>query len=266
MAFGDFFLGSNPRTEQISRFKPQQISIMDQLGQRASQGLKNLNLGFSPIRENEYKQFQTRTVPGLLERLQFSGGAGTGNSSALGEQLGGAAQDLHGQLAAQEAQYNLAHQNALMNQLNMALQPQYDTVQHSAQPGLAQYLMQGLGAALPVAAGAYFGAPAAAGMAGLGALGALGSSFSGSQQAPQQIHSSPTPYQTMPTQVPQFMPQLTPQQQLINTVFGGNISDRTSRLLSSLQGKTGANVSQSFNQQLTPREQLLLAALAGGQR
>jgi len=164
MALMDFLFGQPARTEQISRFTPQQTQMLNRGGAYGMQGLQNLapqyqqlmqGLDFNPIEQNAMRQFQQQTVPGLAERFSSMGSGGAQGSSAFAQSLGGAGADLSSQLGALGAQYGLQRGqlggqllgqqgNIFGNLANMGMQPQFDTMQYGAQPGLLQSLLGGM--------------------------------------------------------------------------------------------------------------------------
>lgn len=153
MAYGSsLFTGRPEEIRQLPTKTPQQLGWANQSGQQASQGLANTNLAFSPIRQEIMKQFETQTIPGLLERLQYSQGSGRLGGSDLEASLGGALKNLGGQLGAQESQYNLSKHGALLNQLGMGLQPQFETAISPETGGIWGQSAQGFGQALPLMA------------------------------------------------------------------------------------------------------------------
>jgi len=148
----NIFTGSSGRTEQVNRFNPQQMQQQAAAGQLGLQGIQNTSMDFNKVRPRIMREFQTNTVPGLLERLQGFQGAGVGNSSALGQQLGGALENLGENLYGQEQQFNLQKFQNLLQAFQQGQQSPWDTIQHAAQPGLLNYLAGGAGQALGSAA------------------------------------------------------------------------------------------------------------------
>lgn len=153
----DFFFGSSPKTEQLSRFTPQQqglqnqgIQSLMQLLQGNTQGIGGAPSSFEPFAQRARTQFETQTVPGLAERFTALGGQ---NSSAFQGALGQAGAGLEEGLAAQGSQYGL-QQNSQIQQLMQLLlglssQPGFENVIHQGQPGLFQSAAKGAGSALP---------------------------------------------------------------------------------------------------------------------
>jgi hypothetical protein len=164
MAFMDFLFGSPARQEQISRFTPQQLQMLNQGGTYGMQGLQNLapqyqqlmqGLNFDPIEQNAMRQFQQTTIPSLAERFSGMGAGGSQRSSAFAQSLGGAGADLMSQLGALRAQYGLQRGqlggqllgqqgNIFGNLASLGMQPQFDVMQYGAQPGLLPSLLGGM--------------------------------------------------------------------------------------------------------------------------
>lgn len=136
-------------------------------------GLENNNFDFKPIANEAIERFQTQIAPSIAERLGSLGGQSKGGS-ALPGYLSAAGAGLSRGLAAQQSQYSLQQQaqqtdllrtllgsllgsqqlqsGNLQSLLGLGAQPRFQGLAHEAQPGLKQYLAQGAGAALPLAA------------------------------------------------------------------------------------------------------------------
>lgn len=172
------FFGSPGGIKQLQRFAPGQTQGLDQVLQMGLQGLQNPTQGFAPIEAQQRRDFQTKTIPGIAERFT-SQGSGL-QSSSFRNALGQSATDLDTNLAAMRANYGLANQNNLQGLLRMGLEPQFDYLDQSADPGLGGQLLGGLGqgaaSSLPEIIklfGSGVGSGAGAGLAsGLGGLGA----------------------------------------------------------------------------------------------
>lgn len=74
---------------------------------------------FGPIAQEQTRQFQQQTVPGLAERFTSAGGQ---RSSAFRQQLGQAGSDLASRLAALQAEHNVGQQQAGMQNQGLNLQ------------------------------------------------------------------------------------------------------------------------------------------------
>ncbi len=140
MAWYDFLTGTPQRNEQIQRFNPQQQAGMNQALQQSLSGLQGpLGSGFQPIAQQARSNFSQQTIPGLAERFT-SMGSGSLSSPAFASQLGQAGAGLEEGLAAQQAGFGLQERQFLQNLLGLGLTPQFDTVQHSAKPGMFQQI------------------------------------------------------------------------------------------------------------------------------
>jgi hypothetical protein len=145
----DFFFGSKPRTEQISRFTPQQQGLQNQSIQQLLQMLQQgqgQSPSFEPIAQKARTQFQTQTIPSLAERFTSMGNR---HSGAFKAALGNAGAGLEEGLAALGSQYGL-QQNAQNQQLlqllgSLGSQQGAENLVYEGQPGALQGLAGGLG-------------------------------------------------------------------------------------------------------------------------
>ena len=147
--------------------------------QMAFSQLQSPQQGFAPIAQQARSQFESQTLPSLVE--QFTAGAPSGErSSAFAGALGSAGAGLEQNLAAMGSQYGLQQQGQAQNLLGMGLTPQN---QHMYQPEgqsgimqLLQMLAKGAGGA---GAGFMMGGPAGALAGGLGGFGSGASDWLG---------------------------------------------------------------------------------------
>jgi len=133
--FGDFFMGTKERTTQTPNFNPQQMTALQQLLGSSMQGLQGNKFDFAPIEQQARQGFQQQTVPGIAERFSQMGSDGGQRSSAFAGSLGQAGAGLEGNLASMRQGYGMQQQGNLMQQLQMALQPQFSTQFRPAQSG-----------------------------------------------------------------------------------------------------------------------------------
>jgi len=109
-----FFMGNKGEEQQFQKFTPEQQSALDQLLKQGSE-----SSDFSGIENLAQKRFQEETIPSIAERFTSMGAGGQG-SSAFQSSLGRAGSDLESQLAGLRSQHG-------MQQLQMGLQPRFDT-------------------------------------------------------------------------------------------------------------------------------------------
>jgi len=154
-----------------SAYNEQQQGGFMQALQMALSQLQNPQQGFAPIAQQARSQFETQTLPSLIE--QFTAGAPSGErSSAFAGALGSAGAGLEQNLASMGAQYGLQQQGLSQNLLGMGLTPQNEYMYQKGEgPGIMgpiQALLKGLGGA---AGGFMAGGPVGAVAGGLGGLG-----------------------------------------------------------------------------------------------
>lgn len=160
---GEFFLGKQQQYRQVPTQTPQAMQALQQLLSSGTQGLQNPYAGFDPIQEQFQKQFETQTVPGIAERFTALGSGGSQRSSAFQNALGSAGSELATNLAALKSQYGLQNRSALLNQLQLGLTPQFETVNEPGTQGFLSNLLQG----------GFQGAGALSGAYGSGAQGLI---------------------------------------------------------------------------------------------
>lgn len=134
----NFLFGKPESTKRIQRFAPEQQSALQQL---LSMGMQNMNP--DAIEQRARSQFQTQTIPSLAERFTSMGGEGGQRSSAFGAQLGGAGADLESQLANLRSMFG-------MQQTQMGLQPQFESIYQPSRPGMLETGGQQLMSLLPL--------------------------------------------------------------------------------------------------------------------
>lgn len=158
-----------------SQYEPQQQSAFMQILQQALGQLQNPQQGFAPIAQQARSQFETQTIPNLVE--QFTAGAPSGErSSAFAGALGSAGSGLEENLASMGSQYGLQQQGLSQRLLGMGLTPQKE---FAYQPEGQSGIMQLLGMLVKGAGGAAGGMMAGGPMGSLvGGTGGLGSGFS----------------------------------------------------------------------------------------
>ena len=140
----NFAVGQPQRIEQLQRFTPQQISVLQQLLGQGMQGLQNPYQGFEPIAQRAMSQFQQQTVPSLAERFT-SMGQNKISSPAFASQMGQAGAGLSEGLAALQSQYGMQNRSQMMDMLGMGLTPQFENIQMNAQPGMLQQALPTMG-------------------------------------------------------------------------------------------------------------------------
>jgi len=158
---GSQFKSTPEKFQGVSRFTPEQQPAFSEILQMALGGLRDPQAGFEPIAQRARSQFETQTLPSLIE--QFTAGTPSGErSSAFQGMLSGAGTDLEERLASMQSQYGQRQQGLSQNLLGMGLTPQFDTTyQPSQQSGLtnflSSYLAGGGGEQIGNMASSYFG-------------------------------------------------------------------------------------------------------------
>lgn len=152
---GEFFLGKQQKYNQLPTQTPQGMQALQQLLGGGMQGLRDPYAGFEPIAQQYQRQFETETVPGIAERFTALGSGGSQRSSAFQNSLGSAGSELATNLAALKSQYGLQNRNALLNQIQLGLTPQFETVNEAGTGGFLGGLLELLGVGAGSAANAY---------------------------------------------------------------------------------------------------------------
>jgi len=179
------------KTTQLNRYQPWQEAMMKQGSQMGMDQLQQM-MGqpgqINPIEAEYMRRFQQQTVPGLAERFSGVPTAQGQQTSAFGQQMGQAGQDLQTRLAALRFE---TQQKLLPMMIGMGQQPMQENffTPQQQQPGFTEQMLPGAGAAL----GRFGGTPAFADMfkgggapgggmpVGVGAGRVPGSIFSGTQ-------------------------------------------------------------------------------------
>jgi len=129
----NLFGKSNPERQiRTDRYTEGQNTGLDQL---MNMGLQNMDM--KGVEDYAMNKFRSEVVPSLAERFSGMGSGGAQGSSAFGAQLGGAGADLMGQLAAMRPQVG-------MQQLQMGMQPRFESIFEPKSPGKMQQMGAGL--------------------------------------------------------------------------------------------------------------------------
>lgn len=122
---GNPLIGYNASSQQFPRFNQDQLAGISQLLQ---QGLGNSD--FSGIENLARSNFQSRTIPSLVDRFNGLGGKSKLSSPDFQRDYLGASNDLETRLAALRSGHGLS-------QLQLGLQPTFENIYTPAQPGFA---------------------------------------------------------------------------------------------------------------------------------
>lgn len=133
----NFFTGTTAKQTQIPKFNQQQQQGLSQSIQKLMAGLQNPGAGFEPFAQKARTQFNTQTVPGILERFESMGS--NRGSSGLAGQLGASSSGLEESLAALGGQYEQGQQQ-LLNQL-LGLEQNENIYEPEKQSDLMSILM-----------------------------------------------------------------------------------------------------------------------------
>ena len=131
--------------KQTPNINLQQQQALSQILQQGLGGMQDPYKGFEPIEQQARSQWQSNTLPSLIE--QFTAGSPSGErSSAFAGALGGAGADLEQGLASQRSQYGLQQQGLSKNLLGLGMQSPFETAyQPEQQSMLMQLLMAYIG-------------------------------------------------------------------------------------------------------------------------
>jgi hypothetical protein len=142
---GHFLKNNNKNDQRTPRFTPQNTQALNQLiGQ-----LQKTPTSFAPIADKARYDFQTETVPSLMNAY----GSNDRGSGALFNRLSSGGADLQKTLAALESQHNVSQQDLLSRLLTT---PQSDAYQQDQAPGLLESLISKLTPELSKQSGNYF--------------------------------------------------------------------------------------------------------------
>ena len=151
-AGGSFWGGTPAQIGQFGKFDQGGQNALAQLLQMGMQGAQK-NSDFAPIAANARNQFETRTMPSLMERFGSLGGMRSGGYANMLER---SRSDFETQLAALESQHNTSMMPYYNQMAQMGLTPQYETSYINRQPGALENIGSPLMALLGLL-GAYYG-------------------------------------------------------------------------------------------------------------
>jgi len=156
-----FFAGRSEKFEQQPTVTPEVMQVLQQILQGGMQNLQNPYEGFEPIAQQAREQFATNTAPGIAERFTALGGEGTRRSPNSQGAIYAAGAGLDRQLAALRSQYGFQNRGQALEQLQLGMHPQFETIHRPAQNGLFQdsyqLAMKGVGAAAKAYGAGYGG-------------------------------------------------------------------------------------------------------------
>ena len=148
---GSFLQGRAGGLQKVPRYSGDQERAFNSLLRQGLEGIQNPTAGFEPYAQRARQNFQSQTVPSLLER--FSAGTGGALSSpSLASQLGAAGSQLESNLATGAADYGLQNRQQLMQLLQLGLSPQFDYQQTPEQAGALSSMAPQLLQLLPLLA------------------------------------------------------------------------------------------------------------------
>lgn len=130
--------------KQFPRFTPQQQSLQQQFLQQLMPLMQQLMkpADINPIIEQRKRDFETQTIPSLMERLGTGPTAQAQRSSALGGTLGAAGSGLQQDLASLQSQVQLSDLGRLQKLFGglsgLGFEPQYDRSFFPSKPGFGE--------------------------------------------------------------------------------------------------------------------------------
>lgn len=147
---------NKPKQGALSLYSPQVQSQFDPLLMNILGKFQSGELGgnFEPIANKARQNFQSKTLPSIMERLTALGGGG-GRSNASFNVPAQAGADLEASLAAQGSQYGLDQQRLLLSLLGLG---QGSPFYQQAGPNQFEKLMSGLNSGVGSLLGSYLGA------------------------------------------------------------------------------------------------------------
>lgn len=158
MSFMDFLFGKGEKTEQFKRFTPQQEQLQNQLLEGLSGQLPDAFSYLQRILSNDpdavkafeaptRRAFEEQTLPSIAERFS---GMGAQRSSAFGQQLGKAGEQLEEGLAAQRSGMQSQALAQLQSLLGGGMTPSFENVLRPGTKGLVGGLGESLSSLLPL--------------------------------------------------------------------------------------------------------------------
>jgi hypothetical protein len=129
------FGGKKAFNEQSPLYTPDIMNLKSRMAPELYDQIMGEQFSFDPIAQNARRQFQSDTLPSLMNR--FNLGNNRGSSQLMG-QLGSAGSGLESQLAAMRQQFGQQRQGILSSLMGPAMSPSFETVKHARTPGGAE--------------------------------------------------------------------------------------------------------------------------------
>ena len=143
---GGGLFGKKERVQQNPLFSPEIMNLKNRMGPEIYSQLMGNNFDFGPIEQLSRQNFQSKTMPSIMERFNFAGNRGSGGLNAA---LTSAGTDLDSQLAAMRQNYNLKRQGLLASLMGPALSPSFENVGRPRQAGGMEQGMDAMVKMLP---------------------------------------------------------------------------------------------------------------------
>jgi hypothetical protein len=137
---GGGLFGKGESQQQVPMFSPEIMGLKNQMAPNIWQQLMGDQFDFAPIENQARQGFQSKTVPGLMNR--FNMGDNRSSSAQFGA-LGSAGAGLDSQLASMRQHYGLQRQNLLSTLMGHSMSPSFET---NMRPRQAGGMEQGIGA------------------------------------------------------------------------------------------------------------------------
>ena len=143
---GGGLFGKKERTQQVPLFSPEIMGLKNRMGPEIYSQLMGSQYDFGPIEQLTRQNFQSQTIPTIMERFNLGGNRGSGGLNAA---LAAAGTNLDQQLAAMRQNYNVQRQGLLASLMGPALSPSFENVGRPRQQGGMEQGMQAVLKMLP---------------------------------------------------------------------------------------------------------------------
>ena len=143
---GGGFWGKKAQTNQVPLYGQQTMNMMSGLPSQLISQLMGDQFDFGPIEDLARQNFQSKTIPSLMNRFNMGGNRGSGAEQGA---LAAAGSGLDAQLAAMRQGYGRQRQEMLAGLFGQSLRPTFENVRSPEKAGAGDQMMQAIMTALP---------------------------------------------------------------------------------------------------------------------
>lgn len=125
-------MGKKERVQQVPLYSPEIMNLKNRMAPELYSQIMGNQYDFGPVEQLTRQNFQSQTIPSIMNRFNFAGNRGSGGLNAA---LSSAGSNLDMQLAAMRQNYNQQRQGLLASLMGTSLTPSFENVGRPRQPG-----------------------------------------------------------------------------------------------------------------------------------